>query len=286
LPFTPAEHRADIRDNLFQSYIAAREADLPVALAREVDGLDVPAKLFLLPSTKLLAAPTARRLSELAAGGALVYMSYFQGSNAVQRGSWVPWLRDIFGVKAKLRYGLVDAVPEAEVTFTFTDVLGDIGPGDEVSFNVAGNASARAFLPLEVEGASIVAVDHRGRPALVRQQVGSGSTVLCAYPIEHMAAHTPGVNPEGTWRLYSALAVAAGVELPISADDPRAMAGLLRNGEKELALVVNLSADDLEVTLRTTGGASYHKAGDRAPVEKLALAPFEVEALVAHRRRP
>ena len=39
LPFTEPEYRQDIRDNLLQSYIAARESDLPVELQRERDGI-------------------------------------------------------------------------------------------------------------------------------------------------------------------------------------------------------------------------------------------------------
>ena len=39
-PFRTTEQRAEIRGNLFQSYIAAREADLPVATAR--DATDCP----------------------------------------------------------------------------------------------------------------------------------------------------------------------------------------------------------------------------------------------------
>jgi hypothetical protein len=34
---------------------------------------------------------------------------------------------------------------------------------------------------------------------------------LCTYPVEHMAALTPGVNPDGTVTLYDALARHAGV---------------------------------------------------------------------------
>ena len=59
-------------------------------------------------------------------------------------------------------------------------------------------------------------------------QLGAGSTVLCTYPLEHMAARTPRVNPEDTWRLYSALAADAGVSRPVRVDDPRVLVGRVR----------------------------------------------------------
>ena len=280
-PFSSQAARTDMRDNMLQSYIAAREADLPVALVRERDGVGDGAKLLLLPSTKLLTAPTADRLVELAERGATVYLSYFAGSTSVQRGSWIPSLGEIFGVRRQLWYGLVDPIEDDEVTFTFTADFGDIAAGEQVSFNVAGNESARSFLPVEPAGATVLAVDGHGRPALLRRPIGAGSVVLCTYPVEHMAARTPRVNPESTWRLYAALAVAAGVQRPLAASDPRVMTGLLRTGGGgEVAVLVNTSAQPVEVGLVTTGTASYGR--DKAPGEtlkQLVLPPFEVEIL-------
>ncbi len=80
----------DLRGILGQAYIAAREADLPVAFARERDGIRAGAKLYLLPSTKLITAPTVGDLLSAAEAGATVYLSYFAGSSLTQRGSWVP----------------------------------------------------------------------------------------------------------------------------------------------------------------------------------------------------
>ena len=152
LVLTGADHRKDIRDNLFQAYIAAREADLPVSFVRERDGLGGPAKLFLLPSAKLLMAPSADRLVELAKAGATVYLSYFPGSTPSQIGPWVPWLGELFGVRHKLRYGLVDAIEDDEVVFSFVEALGDLAGGDRLGFRVAGSESARGFLPVEPAG--------------------------------------------------------------------------------------------------------------------------------------
>ena len=167
------------------------------------------------------------------------------------------------------------------MTFTSTADFGDITVGEQVSFGVAGNESARAFLPVEAAGATVLAVDGHGRPALLSRQIGTGSVVLCTYPVEHMAARTPRVNPESTWRLYAALAAAAGVQLPLAASDPRVMTGRLRTGAGEVAVLVNTSAQQVEVALVTTGTALYGR-GDTAsgePLQELVLAPFEVEIL-------
>jgi endo-1,4-beta-mannosidase len=277
LSFTEPSYRQDLRDNLLQAYVAAREADLPVELVRERDGIPGSARLYLAPCAKLLTSPGLDRLRELAEGGATVYASYFAGSTATQRGPWLAWLDEIFGVRHRLRYGLVDPIEDDEVIFQFVDDLGDIPEGTRLTFRVAGEPSARAFLPIEPLGAEVVALDGHGRPALLRHRLGAGWTVLCTYPIEHMAARTPGVNPEDTYRIYSALAEAAGVARPVRVDDPRVLVGRIRNEGGETALFLNTSPDTLssqpvlsgieldpdqgELTLEPFGAASIRYAG-------------------------
>ncbi len=46
--------------------------------------------------------------------------------------------------------------------------------------------------------------------ALLLRSAGRGSLVLCTYPVEHMAALTPRVNPDDSVALYGALATHAG----------------------------------------------------------------------------
>jgi endo-1,4-beta-mannosidase len=273
LPFTDEAFRADLRDNLLQAYAAAREADLPLELVRERDGLPATARLYLNPCAKLLTGPGLDRLAELGAGGATVYASYFGGSTPVQRGPWLAWLDELFGVRHRLRYGLVDPIAEDEVTFRFVDDLGDLERGTLLSFRVAGEPSARAYLPVETVGAEVVAVDAHGRPALLRHRVGSGWAVLCTYPLEHLAARTPNVNPESTWRIYSALATLAGVERPVRVDDPRVLVGRLRTGSSGRALFVNCSSESIAVNPIVTGGELA------LPREPLTLDPFGVATL-------
>lgn len=247
IPFTTPAYRTDLRDDLFQAYVAAREADLPVALVRERDGIPSAARLYLAPCAKLLTAPGVEQLGELAHGGATVYLSFFAGSTPSQRGPWLPWLDELFGVRHGLRYGLVDPIVEDVVAFELLAPLGKLPAGERLSFDVPDDEGARAYLPVEPDGADVVAVDGHGRPALLRHRVGGGAAYLCTYPLEHMAARTPRVNPEDTWRLYSALADAADVPRPVRVEDPRILAGRLRTGGGERALLVNCSPDTVGV---------------------------------------
>jgi endo-1,4-beta-mannosidase len=278
LPFTTDEYRQDIRDNLAQAYVAAREADLPVSMVREFDGLGDEARLILLPSTKLLMAPTADRLIELAEAGSTVYLSYFAGSTSTQRGPWVPRLNELFGLRQSLQYGLINPIEVSDVVLTFEREFGDLGPGDTLSFKVAGTESSRSFLPVEATDAEVIATDQGGRPALLRRRVGKGSMIFCTYPIEHMAAKTARANPEDTWRLYAALSIVAGVELALSVADPRVMVGLLVSGNQELAVVVNLS-DEPVVAVLTTIGATFGPERSGDTVDEVTLAPFDVQIL-------
>ncbi len=140
LPFTIQQFREDMGDDLLQSYVAAKEADLPVSLVRERDGLPAGARLYLVPSAKLITAPGAHRLRQLAEGGATVYTSYFAGSTDSRRGPWLTPLDEIFGVRHNLRYGLVDPIDEDVVTFEFLEDLGEIKPGDVLSFRARRHA--------------------------------------------------------------------------------------------------------------------------------------------------
>jgi endo-1,4-beta-mannosidase len=279
LPFTTQSQRTELRANLLQGYIAAREADLPVTVSRELDGTSATAKLHLLPSVKALTAPGLDQLVERARSGATVYLSYFAGSTAVQRGPWIPSLDDVFGVLQQARYGLVSPVDEDEVELRFLAPLGDLAPGDILHFRAGGNANGRAFLPVTPDGAVVLAEDSHHRPALLRRPIGEGSLVLCAYPLEYFAACTPNVNPEETWRLYAALAADAGVVPSLSVADPRVICGTVRLPTSDVGILLNMSNDEVQVT---PGEGWRHFVGDK-PSAAIEIAPREVEILITRR---
>ncbi|MDT0347608.1 cellulase family glycosylhydrolase [Streptomyces litchfieldiae] len=253
-PFTQPEDHTSVFAHTRQAYVAAREADLPVGVAREADGLPDDCALYLLPSAKQLTAPGWRHLVERARAGAVVYASYFVGEHGVQRGPWWPKLDETFGVVKKLRYGLTDPIEDDELRITFQRDFGGIRAGEELVFAVAGTENSRTYLPVEPNGADVIATDAHGRPALLARPFGRGQLVLCTYPIEHMAAVTPRVNPEPTWRLYAALAAEAGFTPEVTVDDPRVLVGRMEH-EDGRSFVWFISQHDEPLTVKPTVAA-------------------------------
>lgn len=268
---------------LRQGYVAALEASLPVGLTREEDGIDRDARLYLLPSAKQVLAPTWRLLRELAEGGAVVYLSYCAGDNTYHRGPWHPKLDEMFGVEHQLRYGVNDPIAEDEVEVTFTEDFGSLRAGEVLRFAVAGNEHSRCYLPVVARDAKVVAVDAAGRPALLRNPVGRGAMVLCTYPLEHMAAERPRVNPEDTYRLYDALAQVAGVRRSLVVDDPRVLTDVLEHDDgRRFAWFVSEHGEALTVEPRTAGVLRPLGGGDA--VRAVPLAPYGVHVFEMERR--
>jgi endo-1,4-beta-mannosidase len=280
LPCTHAEDNQFPFTVLRQAYVSAKLADLPVGLSRERDGIAEDCRLYLVPSTKQLAAPTWYQLERLAERGAVVYVSYCHGTGGFQRGPWYAHLNRMFGVEHQLRYGMVDPIGADTVELTLTADLGGLPAGHRLTFPVAGNANSRAFLPVRPTDAEVVAVDGAGEPALLRRRVGSGWTVLCTYPVEHMAALTPSVNPEDTRVLYDALAVLAGVTRPVVVDDPHVSADVLDHADgRRFAFLTSQSDRQLTVKPRVPGGRLLDLVGgDETPT--VELPPYGVRVLL------
>lgn len=251
--FTNDVERALIVRTGEQAYVAAREADLPVGVVREEmdGGLPEGYDLYLLPSVKQLTGPSWVQLRELAEGGATVYASYCAGESDTQRGPWWIYTEEIFGVQRELAYGLNDPIDDDVVEITFDADLGSLHAGDVLRFRVAGNAEARAYLPVTVTDGTVVARDAHGRPAVVVKEhgPGSGRTVLVTYPLEYLASAQGRVNPEDTWRLYDALATVAGVERAVRVpDDPRVLVDRLVQADgREVVVLVSEHAEPVTV---------------------------------------
>ena len=276
-PFTYPEDPGAVFTNTRQAYVATREADLAVGVARELDGLPEDVSLYLLPSIKQLTGPSWRTLRARAEAGATVYASAFFGVHGTQRGLWWPDVDETFGVRRTTRYGLVDPVVEDTVTLRFEQDLGDIQTGEELVFPVAGTENSRAYLPVEPDGADVVAVDQHGRPTLLRYRTGQGSMVLATYAFEHFAAETPFVNPEPTWRLYGALADEAGVERPVTVADPRVTAAeLVHEDGRRFVWLVSHAPEPVSVTPQVRGTLADL---DGEPVTDVALGAYGVAVL-------
>jgi endo-1,4-beta-mannosidase len=282
-PFFSDEERQRVRDGVFQAYVAAREAGLAPALAREHDGLP-DARLLIVPSAKALTAPTWLALEARARAGATVYVSFFSGATEAQRGPWCPNLNALFGVEHRLRYGLLERVDEEVVTWRLRAGLGDLDAGAELSFRTAGTVHGRAMLPVAVPdggATTVVATDARGRPALLLRQVGAGALVLATYPVEYFAASLPNANPEATWRLYRALAARAGVERQVWSDRPEVLVDrLVHRGGASYVWVVSGSDRPLASTVGVRDGGLLEdiESGERLDAE-VGLPPYGVRVL-------
>ncbi len=306
-PFTAPEDGPTAVATLMQAYVSARYAGLSVGFIREADGtswkpgtvrdldagvqhryasadepMDVgaglpdDATLYLIPSTKALTSPTWVRLDELVRAGKTVYASYFLGTHSNQRGPWWPTMHELFGVKKLTRYGLVDVIEDDVVELTFLADFGDIEAGTTLSWRAAGTENSRAYLPVEVDGAEVVAVDQHGRPALVRHHLGEGQAILCTYPIEHMAAVSAAVNPDSTAVLYAALAAEADVAPDLRVDSPHVIVGEMDGADgARFVWLVNMA--DAVVETVPSGASLETLDGDAAIA--VTLSPFGVEVL-------
>jgi hypothetical protein len=275
-PFTDPADRRRIARSLAQAYVSARLADLPAAPIRESDGIGQSARLYLAPSVQQMLAPTGAALERLAADGACVYVSYAPGLSGSHRGPWYGRLNEMFGVRHLLDVGLGDPVEDDVVRLTLCQDFGGLMAGTALRFAAAGSPE---FLPIEPDGAEVLATDGRGRPALLLRRIGRGSLVLGTYPVERMAALTPRVNPDDTVTLYDALAWHAGVRRPVTVADPRvACDTLIRDDGALFAVLASHAAEALTVTPVLRGGELTTLDGEEAAVG-VTLGPFGIKVL-------
>jgi len=295
-PFTDPADRGHIARALAQAYVSARLADLPVALTRENDGIasegQGAARLYLAPSVKQLLAPTAAALERLAAGGACVYLSYSPGESGWHRGPSYGRLNETFGVRHQLEAGLNNPIEDDVVTFTLRQDFGGLARGTTLTFRAAGDQHSRGFLPVEPAGAEVLATDARGRPGLLLRRTGAGSLVLGCYPVEHMAALTPRVNPDDTVTLYDALARHAGVRRAITVDDPRvACDTLIRDDGTLFAVLASHAAEPLTVKPELGCGGELvtldgQEAGEGVTVDSFGIRIMRITGSEATGPRP
>lgn len=277
-PRIPAAERTPILAVTEHAYIAAKLADLAPALTRE---LDDPRRtdLVLVPSNKLLTAPTFDLLLDWARAGSHVYLSWFAGASGSHRGAWWPPIEPLIGASHLLSYGLNEPVDDV-VTWEFTEPLGGIGVGEKLRFAMSGPVDARAMLPLEESPECVVvARDGRGRPALVRRDHGAGAVYLATYPVEFFGSTRPNAHADDeVHRLYRALAQQAGVFQPVTVDDPRIYVdGLVHENGQRFVWLVNVSAKAITTRCAVADGAGLVDVENGADLsEQVHLEPFGV----------
>jgi endo-1,4-beta-mannosidase len=283
LPILDVSHQADLEvmsDVTQHAWIAARAADLSPAVARESEGLpDVD--LLIIPSNKALLGATFPQLTALAERGGHVYMSWFAGVNAGQRGAWWPAIEPLFGARHRLRYGISEIAAEV-VTLTVQIPFGGLEHGAELIFPTAGSRFARAFLPLQATVAEVLATDQHGRPALLRHRVGAGAMYLGAYPIEYYGAVRDNAHDDDdVWRLYEALAQEASIPRPVHVEGSRVFTdSLVHVDGTRYTWLVSTSPEVLKVWPQLQNASRLIDAiTDEDVTDSCHLAPFGIRVL-------
>lgn len=151
----------------------------------------------------------------------------------------IPEMESLFGAR------LVDHVSATEVTLRMVAPFGDLKSGDTIKYTAPSGGFQHWMALLEPRGGTVVAVDQDGRPALVTNTVGSGKTLLCAYPLESYLAGKPSAFEAGedTHRVYRAFRDWAGVKPQFQTDQPSVEVMALTGADHGFAIIVNHSPE-------------------------------------------
>ena len=259
-----------------RAYVAAREADLPIALVPRARRHPGPGAALPRAVDEAADGRRARPAGELAHAGATVYLSYFAGSTAEParaRGS--PGSTSCSACAHRLRYGLVDPIEDDDGHLRLRRAARRHRAGDAALVRVppAPRAPARTCRSTRRALASSRSTRTAGRRC-------SGTRSATARPCSARTRSstwprsTPRVNPENTWRLYSALAAAAGVA-PAGAG--RRPAGARRRRAGRLERPSPSSSTPPATRSRRAGPRGRRRA--RAPGGRLELGPLAVATL-------
>lgn len=244
-----------------QSYIAAKEAHVPVALAREGDELGGFHALFIPSAARLTPAMWSSLASFVTSGGSVV-LSYGGGDAD-------PALREIFGVEFLGDHGVR---PVVSCRIAQPGLLGDL-----TSFDVKLDLPHYALVGAGTS--TVVATDATGSPLLTVNQYGQGKAVFLAAPLERAIAQSdPWAAPDAVRSLlrtvYGSVARAAGAGPVIDCDEPSAEIALFTGEAGDVVFVLNHSSDPLTATLtadRVVASVTDIRGGAAAPVAARAF---------------
>ena len=219
-----------------EAYMFAKEAQLPVSVAREEDEFGA-FSVLVVPSAFNLTDETWERLASFVqSGGALIY-SYGGGEAH-------PAVRDLFGVEFLGDGGAVDSLT---CRVAQQDVLGTLEPFDST-------LSLPHFALLGHGGGTVVATDAKGNPLLVANQHGQGRAVFIATPVERaLAQGDPWAAPAEVKAMmqtvYGAVASAAGCGAQIECDIPEVEVALFNGEGDDIVLLLNHSPEAVTANL-------------------------------------
>jgi hypothetical protein len=103
--------------------------------------------------------------------------------------------------------------------------------------------------------------------------------ILSTYPLEHMAAVTPRVNPEDGVTLYDALGTHAAVRRPVTVADPRVVVDRLEHEDGRVFVwLVSQARQEITVNPVVEGDAALYDL-DGTPVDTVGLPERGVRVL-------
>ncbi|MGA8869347.1 MAG: beta-galactosidase [Candidatus Sulfotelmatobacter sp.] len=240
-----SEENSWLTGSWLSSYVLARRAGMKADFPREYE--DWQKRPLLLMPSPLTSTDSflvhvhsdfwEKAKNYVSQGGAL-YAS-------VAADAAIPEMESLFGAR------MVDANPKDEVTLKVVAPLGDLKVGDTFHYSVPAATPRSWGAILEVKGGTVIAVDQDNRPALVANTVGSGKTLLSAYPLENYLASTPAAfdKPENTHRIYEAFREWSGVKPLFHSDQPSVEVAALSGKGGGYAVLTNHSAERQSVTV-------------------------------------
>lgn len=257
-----------------QAYTAAKEAHLPVTLAREGDELGTFMALFIPSAARLTPSMWSALASFVQSGGSVV-LSYGGGDAD-------PALREIFGVEFLGDHGVR---PVVSCRIAQPGLLGDL-----TSFDVKLDVPHYALVGAGTS--TVVATDATGSPLLTLNQYGQGKAVFLAAPLERAIAQSdPWAAPDAVRTLlrtvYGSVANAAGAGPVVDCDEPNVEIALFSGEGGDVVFALNHSPEPVSPTLtadRVVASVSDIRGGAAAEVGAKAFAvPLGANAAVALR---
>jgi endo-1,4-beta-mannosidase len=242
------------------SFVLGRRAGLKADFPREYSDWSKHAMIFLPSPITSTSDPFLVHVHSDFYGKARTYVEnggFLYASLAADAA--IPEMDSLFGAR------MVDRAVGTEVTLKFIEPFGDFKPGDTLHYTLPSASLQSWGTLLEVSSGKVIAVDQDGHPALVTNQIGSGKTLLSAYPLEHYLAEMPAVfdKPEQSYRLYVAFRDWAGVKPAFRVDNPAVELSVLGGVARGYAVLVNHSSETQKVTVRS--GAPLHSVSQVAP---------------------
>jgi endo-1,4-beta-mannosidase len=263
------------------SFILARQAGLKADFPREYLDWATRPMLFMPSPITSTADPFLahvhsdfyEKAKEYVEKGGFLYASL--ASDAA-----VPEMSSLFGAR------IADRLISSEVTIKMTEPFGNLKPGDTFHYTVPSATIQSWGVLLEVSTGKVIAVDQDGHPALVINSVGSGKTLLSAFPIEHYLADVPAAfdQQENTHKLYEAFREWTGVKIAFRSDHPEVELSSLKGQGRGYLVAVNHSDHPQDATiLSNVSVRSYSLIGPDGvkplPLDganaKIQLGPYE-----------